>query len=530
MPVPRHYRLLDLEIDLAAQRVARDGQPLDVQGLSFQLLACLLSHGDAVVGFDQLMADVWSPAVVNEETVTQRVKLLRHALGDDGRRPRYIRSVRARGYQLCEPPVPLDERCAPEAAAHAPRRSRRPWLFAAAVVLALAALGGAAWQLRPAAAPAVPSLVQELLQRARYYAGIGQRDNNERAIALYRQVLADAPGNRDAQLGLSRAYSARVCLYNFPVEWTDQAQRLAEAAVAAAPWHAPAWAALAYAHDCRGELQAALDAYRKAVQLDPDDDSSRASAAYLLQEQGQLVDALHANLDMRGDPRQVRFRDVQIARELELLGFGEAAEARFQRSFRLNPDNVFSNIAWPRHLFLQGRYHEAQAALDEAMQRRTPHVDLYLLMGELALLRGDRTAAALAFRQASALRPQMDLPSTLAAVYGTPPADRAWLERRLAATRAQIAAGAAYPSDRLQLAILQLAQGDRAAAMTAVNEAVATGYSDRAYLQTSPLLQPLAALPAYAAAIDTISRRLAAQRQQVLAADWRPPELGGTTR
>ncbi|KRF00551.1 hypothetical protein ASG87_12725 [Frateuria sp. Soil773] len=526
MPAPRRYRLLDLEIDLVAQRVVRDGQPLDVQGLSFRLFACLLSHGDAVAGFDRLMADVWAPAVVNEETVTQRVKLLRQALGDDGRRPRYIRSVRGRGYQLCEPPVALDEQSAPETAAHAPRRSRRPWLFAGAA-LALAALGAAAWWLRPAPAPATPGLAQELLQRARYYAGIGQRDNNERAIALYRQVLADAPGDRDARLGLSRAYSARVCLYNFPVEWTDQAQRLAEAAVAAAPRHATGWAALAYAHDCRGELQAALDAYRKAVQLDPGDDSSRASAAYLLQEQGQLVDALHANLDMRGDPRRVRFRDVQIARELELLGFDEAAEARFRRSFRLNPDNVFSNIAWPRHLFLQGRYREAQAALDEAMQRRTPHVDLYLLMGELALLRGDRAAAAQAFRQASTLRPQMDLPATLAAVYATPPADRAWLDRRLAATRAQIAAGAAYPSDRLQLAILHLARGDRTAAMAAVDEAVAAGYSDRAYLQTSPLLQPLAALPAYAAAIDTISRRMAAQRQQVLTADWRPPELGG---
>jgi DNA-binding winged helix-turn-helix (wHTH) protein/tetratricopeptide (TPR) repeat protein len=521
MAAPSGYRLLDLAVDLRARRVTRDGQPLDVQGLNFSLLACLLAHEGAVVDFDRLMAEVWAPAVVNEETVTQRVKLLRQALGDDGRQPRYIRSVRGRGYQLCEPPVALgDDTTVP---ARVSPRSR--WLLALAGGVLLAAGAGAWWWWRPIPSPVTAGPVQELLQRAGYYARIGQRDNNERAVALYREALQDAPHDRDGLLGLSRAYSARVCLYNFPPEWTDHAQRLAEEVVRARPRDAAGWAALAYAHDCRGELQAALDAYGKAVALDPDDDRSRASAAYLLQEQGKLVDALHANLDMHGDPRQVRFRDVQIARELELLGFGEAAEARFRHSFRLDPDNVFSNIAWPRHLFLQGRYGEAQAALDEAMQRHTPHVDLYLLQGELALLRGERAAAVAAFGQAAALRPQMVAPATLATVYGTRPPDPAWLQQRLATARAQIDAGLAYPSDRLQLAVLELARGDRTAAMAAVTAAVAAGYSDRAYLQTSPLWQPLRGLPAFAAAIDAIGRRVAAQRGQVLAADWCPPEL-----
>src|SRR5206468_4353884 len=52
------YRLLDLTIDLARQRVERGGTPLDVAGLSFQLLACLVERGDRVVGFDELMSEV----------------------------------------------------------------------------------------------------------------------------------------------------------------------------------------------------------------------------------------------------------------------------------------------------------------------------------------------------------------------------------------------------------------------------------------------------------------------------------------
>jgi DNA-binding winged helix-turn-helix (wHTH) protein/Tfp pilus assembly protein PilF len=533
MNQPSRYRLLDLQIDLVRQQVSRDGALLDVQGLSFQLLACLLRHGHAVVDFDQLIAQVWAPAVVNEETVTQRVKLLRQALGDDGRRPRYVRSVRGRGYQLCEPSQLLDESpsdVSPEVVPDTPQRQRHYLPTALAALLLLLGIGGAWWLHRPTTpVVAAPSASQELLQRAAYYASIGQRDNNERAIGLYRQVLASAPQNQAARIGLSRAHSARVCLYNFPYEDTVTAQKLAESVLHAEPHSAPAWSALAYAHDCRGELRAALDAYQRAYSLDPDDDRSRTSAAYLYQEQGRLSDALHANLDIRGNPEKLHFREVQIARELDLLGFSEAAEQRFRRSFQLNPDNVFSNIAWPQHLFLQGRYAEAQAALDQSLTRSTPHVDLYLLAGELALLRGDRNAAGENFGKALQLRPQMSLPVTLAGLYNSTPPTSQWLDQRINAVRVQMNAGTGYPVDRLELAMLQLARHDRPAAVATITDAVKAGYSDRAYLQTTPLLQPLANEPAYASAIDTISRRVAEQRQQVLAADWRPAELRGST-
>ena len=522
MDQPRHYRLLDLHVDLGRQRVTRDGARLDVQGLSFQLLACLLRHGDAVVEFDTLMTEVWAPAVVNEETVTQRVKLLRQSLGDDGRHPRYIRSVRGRGYQLCEPPEVAETLIAEEPAV----RTRRPGVWAVGLgALAVAAAGGVWWWHRASVDAGRIDPEQTLLNRAAYYAGIGQKDNNERAVNLYQQLLTRVPGNKAAHVGLSRAYSARVCLYNFPYEWAQRAQDEAQMVLRDDPGNAAAWAALGYAHDCRGELSQALRAYEKAVALDPKDDATRASAAYLYQEQGRLADALRANLDMRGDPARVRFRDVQIARELELLGFEDAAERRFRESFQLYPDSVFSNIAWPRHLFLQGRFEEARAALDQALARNTPHVDLYLLAGELALLQGDRAAAHAAFAQAQALRPQMSLPGTLAALYADTPPAPGWLDGRIAELRKLLDAGAGFPSDRLELALLQDARGQRDDALRSVADAVREGYSDRFYLQTSPLLHGLAGEPAYAQAIDALSRRVAAQRAQVLAADWRPADL-----
>jgi DNA-binding winged helix-turn-helix (wHTH) protein/Tfp pilus assembly protein PilF len=508
----------DLRIDLARQRVTRGEQQLDVSGLSFKLLRHLLEQGDRVVGFDELIERVWSPAVVNEETVTQRVKLLRQALQDDGRNPRYIRSVRGRGYQLCSVPQPAEAEPDPPSAAP-PGRSRRLVLAAATVLAGLAGL--AAWSLqRHAPPPATGS--EELRQRARYYAAIGQSENNERAILLYEEALRADPRDDAASVGLSRALSARMCLYNGSPESTVRAQALADAVIARSTRDSAAHDALAYAHDCRGELDAAIAEYERAVALDPSARlDSRASVANLYVAKGRLADALEANLGAERAGAKLRFLDLQIARNLELLGYAEAAERRYAKIFRLYPDNVFGNAAWPRFLFAQGRYTEAETALAEAMDR-PQHPQLFLLAGELALLRGDRERAARLFGQAAALRPHQSLPRTLTDLYADPAAAAAALDARAQARTRAAEDGA--PEDWLEVALLRR-DTDRAAAIDALRRAVAGGFRDQAWLQASPLFRPLADEPGFAEVVDSISRARASERARALAAAWFPADL-----
>lgn len=520
-PGPTLLALDDLRVDLARQRVERAGVVLDVGGLSFQLLRYLLAQGDRVVGFDELIEQVWAPAHVNEETVTQRVKLLRQALGDDGRRPRYIRSVRGRGYQLCSAPRPAPAG-AGTAAPAVRRRPRTAWLLAAAAFAAAAALG--AWLLH-APAPAPPhamSAREELLQRAAYYAGIGQNDNNERAIALYEEVLRDDRDDAKAAVGLSRALSARMCLYNGPPDAAQRAQALAEAVIARHADDAAAYSALAYSYDCRGDVDAATGAYEKALALDPTRADSRASVAHLYLVRGRLAEALEGNVAAEKSGAALRFLDLQFARNLELLGFVAEAEERYARLFRLYPDNVYGNAAYPRFLFVQGRYSEAEAVLAEAM-RRPRHPDLLLLAGELALLRGDAAQAAASFAQASALRPHQSLPRTLVRLYATPPADRDWAAAQAAAIAKESAGD--VPEAWIEVALLRRHAGNVAGAIEALNQAVAAGFRDRAWLQGTPLLRDLAGEPGFAGVVDAIGRRVAEERGRVLAAAWLPPGL-----
>ncbi len=97
------YKIGDLLLDLPTRRVWRGRDPIPLPPLSFELLATLAQKSPAVLSSDELMQTVWGDVVVSEETVTQRVKLLRDALRQAGSDESYVRTVRSRGYALAIP-------------------------------------------------------------------------------------------------------------------------------------------------------------------------------------------------------------------------------------------------------------------------------------------------------------------------------------------------------------------------------------------------------------------------------------------
>ena len=109
-PDPAGYQVDDLIIDLAPRRVRRAGTLIRLQALSFDLLVTLVRAAPNLLSFEQLSERVWPGLVVTPETIVQRVKLLRSALGDNPHAPRYIEGVRGRGYRMVAEVRPLTER------------------------------------------------------------------------------------------------------------------------------------------------------------------------------------------------------------------------------------------------------------------------------------------------------------------------------------------------------------------------------------------------------------------------------------
>jgi TolB-like protein/DNA-binding winged helix-turn-helix (wHTH) protein/Tfp pilus assembly protein PilF len=161
----RFYRVADLRIDVGQQRVTRADVEITLPKLSFDLLLVLIRAAPDVISIDELMSRVWPGLVVSPETVSQRIKLLRDALGDDPRNPRYIAGLRGRGYRLIGPvadaaPRDLKPESQPTSApvtidtpADIPLRSRaRPLLALAAVGLLVSLIAWILVQRTPPAA------------------------------------------------------------------------------------------------------------------------------------------------------------------------------------------------------------------------------------------------------------------------------------------------------------------------------------------------------------------------------------------
>ena len=132
-----YLRILDIEIDSASGTVWRDGEIIDLPDLSFRLLMTLASRAPALVSKDELIAEVWGDVIVSDETLMQRVRLLRQALGDDSQKPRYIAAVRGRGYRLSAPV----EAGKGGSGTAAPRRWRRLRLGTATAITVLVVAG-----------------------------------------------------------------------------------------------------------------------------------------------------------------------------------------------------------------------------------------------------------------------------------------------------------------------------------------------------------------------------------------------------
>jgi TolB-like protein/DNA-binding winged helix-turn-helix (wHTH) protein len=97
------FEVDDLLIDVGQQRVSRAGQEIPLPNLSFKLLLALVRAAPNFLSNELLMERVWPGIVVSPETVSKRTALLREALGDEPREPRYIAGLRSRGYRIIAP-------------------------------------------------------------------------------------------------------------------------------------------------------------------------------------------------------------------------------------------------------------------------------------------------------------------------------------------------------------------------------------------------------------------------------------------
>lgn len=94
------YRIGDFELDSARFELRNAGEPMAIEPQVLSLLLLLAANPDRLVGKDELIEKIWNNRIVSDAAIASRIKSARHALGDDGKQQKYIRTVHGRGFRF----------------------------------------------------------------------------------------------------------------------------------------------------------------------------------------------------------------------------------------------------------------------------------------------------------------------------------------------------------------------------------------------------------------------------------------------
>jgi DNA-binding winged helix-turn-helix (wHTH) protein len=94
------YRFGPFALEPDLRRLLRDSVEIALPPKAFDILVLLVRGRDRVLTKQNLMDVVWPGASVLENTLAQRIREIRKALGDEAREPRYIRTVSRAGYRF----------------------------------------------------------------------------------------------------------------------------------------------------------------------------------------------------------------------------------------------------------------------------------------------------------------------------------------------------------------------------------------------------------------------------------------------
>jgi DNA-binding winged helix-turn-helix (wHTH) protein/TolB-like protein len=151
----RLYRLDGVEIDTSRVCLKRDGEERHLRQQTFQVLVYLLEQRERLVTKDELIEHVWRDTAVTDNALEQCLAEIRKVLGDDSRKPRFIKTVPRAGYRFigkveevskveASPRVSQNENESRAAIAESPRTEvwirKRAVLISVAIVLIVAAV------------------------------------------------------------------------------------------------------------------------------------------------------------------------------------------------------------------------------------------------------------------------------------------------------------------------------------------------------------------------------------------------------
>ena len=107
------YEFDEFRVDAAKRLLTKgDGEPVPLTPKVFDTLLYLIRNGGKVIGKDELMREIWTDSIVEENNLNQNISILRRVFGEKPGEQRFIVTVAGHGYrfvpevhEMSEPPA-----------------------------------------------------------------------------------------------------------------------------------------------------------------------------------------------------------------------------------------------------------------------------------------------------------------------------------------------------------------------------------------------------------------------------------------
>ncbi len=390
------YIFEDLTLDIQIGALFRDKEKITLPKLSYDLLVALVDSSPALLSQQELLEKVWHDRVIGDETLKQRIKLLRKSLNDNASSPKYIEAIRGRGYRL----IPQVKReCiikkAPSVIIDLSANDRYPdlsyvkltglWLklykmglvffIVFITILSFDSYLGSSNHLSLSSSQTVISNDNSLETKSQklaydyyikgknYYKRYRKIDNAIAMDFFYKALLAE-PKFSLAYAGLSQAYSQQLFQFNGSNEDKIKAIDYAYQAITLDNQSVESYKALGIAYYVSGWLSKSIDAHLKALLLSPSNTETVSNLGFIYSEQGQLKKAIawHEQALVLNPEHVVSM--VHAGQTLVGLGYYVFAQKWFEKAIEQQPD------------YLLATFHLGQLKIE--MQQFEQAKDIYL--------------------------------------------------------------------------------------------------------------------------------------------------------
>src|SRR5688500_19792241 len=94
------YEFGDFRLEISKGVLLRENKPVTLQWKTFELLCVLVKSEGNLITRDELMNKLWADTFVEENNLSQHIRLLRKVLGEGENGTTFIETVPRRGYRF----------------------------------------------------------------------------------------------------------------------------------------------------------------------------------------------------------------------------------------------------------------------------------------------------------------------------------------------------------------------------------------------------------------------------------------------